>query len=573
MAPRRSRIAEDVIGVLRRLGCPAPLQANQIQGGDYNAVFPVVQWVVRLVLQNRKRTGDASRKASEAHFQRRLGAVLGRASASAAAQGAASADAASALRSLGATLSPFAADVGARYAPRRRFCRSEELWAGVGRMEPLARVQACLLEFGETFALGTLVGAAEEPDADEGTDVDRKLRAMQRAAKEADEKRAAEAAAREEALLGQMSAAGGGRVRGQDVRRLVGLGGDGIAKSRDALLATQALLQAEADSGELLANSRVGKAQAHKRRAAKARKAADKAELRAAVAEEELAGASEERSAALAEADALAARLAELEAELAALAERAKAAGRHEEWLGLRRLLATTSLLARGEKEFKRTCKRQLGALRARLAALEAEADGDEAGDGAGGRLRATEAAHADVTSKHRRLRTMLARRSREVARLHRVLDDVPSRGELLQYEKRFLELFEEINATREEIDKRFAAYNFYNEERKLQAQEGELVASVHSSFVPAMRSASGQRQFLEQASRFVESARTLAQKQTVQLDKRRARRDAKAVERDALADSQRAYFRAVKQLQQQAERNEALAARIQEAGLEEPAE
>ena len=42
-------MAERVIGVVRNMGCPHPLQANQIQGKDYNAVFPVVQWTVAKV--------------------------------------------------------------------------------------------------------------------------------------------------------------------------------------------------------------------------------------------------------------------------------------------------------------------------------------------------------------------------------------------------------------------------------------------------------------------------------------------------------------------------------------------
>ena len=564
------------MGVLRELGCSHPLQANQIQGGDYNAVFPVVQWVVRLVLQHRRLAGDAVRKASEAHFGRRLGAGLERASLTATAAGG-DGGAAESLRSLGASLTSFAGEVEDRYAPRRRYRRSEDLWASGARMDPLARVQACLLEYGETFALGTLVGAGggdDEAAAGDGSDMDRKMRAMQKAAKEAEAKRAEEAAAREERMLGQMSAAGGGKVKGQAVRQLVGMGGDGIARSRDALLLAQEQLRAEAESGELLANSRVGKAQAHKRRVGKARKAADKAELRAALAEEELEASREELGRAAAETAALEGRLAAATAAMAALAERAEAAGKTEEWLTIRRLMATSAMLALQEKEFKRTCKRQLASLQARIQALEAEeaADGAEA-SGPVARLRAAEAAHAEVSTKHKRFRGLLARRNHEIARLRRVLDDVPSRGELLQYEKRFVELFEELNATREETDKRFASYNFQNEERKILEQETTLIGSVHSSFATAMKSSKGQAQFLEQMDKFVGSARGLGERQREQLAKRQRQRDAKAAEHDGMADKQRAYFRAVKQLQQQAERNEALAASVEAAGIEIPEE
>lgn len=44
-----SRIAERVIAVLRQMQCPYPLQPNQVQGRDFNAIFPVVQWIVAKV--------------------------------------------------------------------------------------------------------------------------------------------------------------------------------------------------------------------------------------------------------------------------------------------------------------------------------------------------------------------------------------------------------------------------------------------------------------------------------------------------------------------------------------------
>jgi hypothetical protein len=404
------------------------------------------------------------------------------------------------------------------------------------------------------------------------------MKAMQRAAKEAEERRAKEAAALEARMLGQMSETSSGNVRGSDVRRLVGLGEDGIARSRDALRAAQELLQAEADSGELLANSREGKAQAHKRRIVKLTRAAEKEEMKQAIAEEELATSRAELEAALASIAGLEGRLAEIQGKLAELPGRARAEGKEAEWLAIRKLMATINVLTAQEKMFKRTCRRQLTLLQAQLATLEAE-HGDEAAAAAAGgaaaaasgplvRLRAAEAAHTEASSKHRRLRTMLGRRKREIARLHRVLDDVPSRGELQQYERRFIELSEDMDATRQEIDKRFASYNFQNSERLILQQEHDLILSVQSSFGPGMRTAATQASFLSQTNGFVDEARNLAAAQSRKLASSRTARDTRAAKLDQMADRQRAYFRAVKQLQQLADRNEVLAAQVEAAGL-----
>jgi hypothetical protein len=43
------------------------------------------------------------------------------------------------------------------------------------------------------------------------------------------------------------------------------------------------------------------------------------------------------------------------------------------------------------------------------------------------------------------KLRMLTARRNREIATLQRQIDEVPSRHELTQYQKRFVELYEQV--------------------------------------------------------------------------------------------------------------------------------
>lgn len=53
-----SKVGEAIEAALQRMGCPYPLQAHQIQGLDYPAVLPVVQWLVKRVLETREESGD-----------------------------------------------------------------------------------------------------------------------------------------------------------------------------------------------------------------------------------------------------------------------------------------------------------------------------------------------------------------------------------------------------------------------------------------------------------------------------------------------------------------------------------
>ena len=47
---------------------------------------------------------------------------------------------------------------------------------------------------------------------------------------------------------------------------------------------------------------------------------------------------------------------------------------------------------------------------------------------------------------KYNRLRQMLAAANLEVATTSRIIDDIPTRTELIQYERRFVELYQQVS-------------------------------------------------------------------------------------------------------------------------------
>ncbi len=62
--------------------------------------------------------------------------------------------------------------------------------------------------------------------------------------------------------------------------------------------------------------------------------------------------------------------------------------------------------------------------------------------------------------AKYNRLRQMLAETNLEVANTARIIDDVPTRTELIQYERRFDELYLQVAWKLEETRKYFGIYN-----------------------------------------------------------------------------------------------------------------
>ena len=66
------RLSEAIERALLSVACPTPLQAHQIQGLDWPALFPCVQWLVRRVYATRAEFGDERRR-SALHFYAAFG--------------------------------------------------------------------------------------------------------------------------------------------------------------------------------------------------------------------------------------------------------------------------------------------------------------------------------------------------------------------------------------------------------------------------------------------------------------------------------------------------------------------
>jgi len=61
-------------------------------------------------------------------------------------------------------------------------------------------------------------------------------------------------------------------------------------------------------------------------------------------------------------------------------------------------------------------------------------------------RVLEVEAAHQKLQEKHSKVRELLADANLELSNALRIVDEVPTRTELIQYERRFEELYRQVN-------------------------------------------------------------------------------------------------------------------------------
>jgi len=522
---QRISLSEAIVTALRKMACPSPLQPHQIQGGvggsDYAALHPVIVWLVKKFFERREEREAALRAYSTLQFSKNF-----------------KLPSESDNFAVSAELAKILARNRAVRTYRRRETKSES---------EETRVHSCLLEYGEKmgalaggggggssggdgrggagaggsddgrFAISdggdiSLAGLSSRLASGGGADLSGFEKKLMQAAKEAqrEEKILAENASREEAeLMQQMSQIDGDGdtvgIAGSSLQGIVGLGSSEIGSAAAAyeleLEESRRLLDSNLGSGKL------GQAAAYKRQRQHLLKQRDEIDAKAVevsvatevmlerlrIIEEEHQSASDYNS--------------KLQGQVVKLTELEGAASQQEELAILKNLVMLNENLRAQEAEFKASCKAQVQEYTARIKALE---EADNEGSESNRKLRDIEDMHTKVMAKYNRLRQMLSEMNLEVASNARIIDDIPTRTELIQYERRFVELYQQVAWKLEETRKYYAMYNTLETSLKFIQQEIKLLDSISENFAVAMRSSQGKEEFLrqfDQITRSVEDA------------------------------------------------------------------
>ncbi|GAA0157233.1 hypothetical protein LIER_14543 [Lithospermum erythrorhizon] len=90
-----------------------------------------------------------------------------------------------------------------------------------------------------------------------------------------------------------------------------------------------------------------------------------------------------------------------------------------------------------------------------------------------------------------------LATKDRTVLQLKRQIDDIPTQGELIQYERRLSELYTLIQGKLRQTRRCYATYNALLEIKELMLKETSLLNSISSQFHNAISSPSGEAQLV----------------------------------------------------------------------------
>ncbi|XP_076858991.1 coiled-coil domain-containing protein 93 isoform X1 [Brachyhypopomus gauderio] len=542
-------LTEKIVSVLPKMKCPHRLEPYQIQGLDFIHIFPVVQWLVKRAIETREEMGDYVRAYSISQFQKTHTCPE---------------DEEFEQRKEKAVRTVL--DVCEAYAPQRRYKRQ----ADAGELlDEESRVHSTLLEYGSPcltisfylqrygFSKHSKPDKAEEKRLQLAHGAQGPPPGMAEVSEEEDLQAAEEL--RIKALMTGMAAMATeeGRLTASTVGQIVGLQSEEIKQ-----IAFEYAEKAERSAEDR--PEQYGPVQQHRRMVTSLNKQIqqrNKELQEMQVKQQEVRAACEEAKSKLTKAIDLGERL---QKELSTLADvEAQAdSGLLEK---LRALVAMNENLKHQEQDFRAHCREEMTRLQQSIEDLKIEI-GDEAHDQKE-RNQLIDQQHTADRDKLQKIRLLMARRNREIAILQRKIDEVPSRAELTQYQKRFIELYSQVSATHKETKQFFTLYNTLDDKKVYLEKEVNLLNSIHDNFQQAMASSGAKEQFLRQMEQIVEGIKHSRIKMEKKKQENKMRRDQLNDEYLELLDQQRLYFKTVKDFKEECRKNEMLLSKLRAKG------
>lgn len=500
-------LTEKIVRVLPKMKCPHRIEPHQIQGLDFEHIFPVVQWLVKKAIETKAETEDIHREYAVYLFEKVHGDTP-------------QANAASKTSLYPGFPTAYAA-LQERYRPRRRYrhharhtLRSEEL-----------QVEATLLEYG--------TGMTRQPTAagDAGADARQET----------------------EALLSDMAplATAEGRLTSKAVGNLVQMQ---AAEMRE--------IKGDYESKPML---QIPGASRHERLLSSVKRQLESKQQLLQQSQDRLEKLREEYELRQKEG-----KEAEVLLQEAREATRRIAEGVGDQEPQLARLCALLRLggeLSDQEARFRQHCHQEMERLQADLAAITpGGADGGTALPAADPEDREADAQCQRDRDRLQRMRLLLAKKNREIAATQRKIDEVPSRAELSQYQRRFIELYTQVAATHRETKQFYTLYNTLDDIRMYLDKEIGLLNSILENFSEAMTTPATRDQFLAQFEHIVEGVKQNRLKVEKKRQEAKMSRDRLHDHFLELVDKQRLYFRTVKEFKEECRKNEVLVGKLKES-------
>lgn len=508
-------LTEKIVAVLPEMKCPHRIEPHQIQGLDFIHIFPVIQWLVKRSMETREEMGHFVQSFAVSQFNKLCPLIEKQRTL---------AQQENILRNI--------LTIKEVYRPQRHFRRKD-----APPEEEESRVQSTLLEYGYSRTVAVTATAETGGTGEDNSEqIFPEVQETQRL-----EEQRIQTLMKNMAHVAELE----GRLTAGVVGNIVSLQAEEIAQAAERYAELQAELEGKggaSPSSHARALVALGRQKA----------ALEEQELRLKKEKARLKTAIEQESLELRQVCAAREQVDKVLKDMESLET--------EENQGILRKLQTLVVLDESlkqqEVQFREQCKLELGKLQKLVKDAQESATPDKDSDNVSVQFE-------EEQDRVQKLRLLLAKRTRSIATLQRQLDEVPGRAELAQYQRRFIELYNQVAAKHKETKQFYTLYNTLDDKKLYLSKELTLLNSILDNYTEAMSSTSGKEQFMKQFDAIVEGIKQNKVKVEHRHSEEHQRRDKLSQELLGLVEQQRRYVAAVRQLTIECRRNEALLARL----------
>jgi len=548
---QRVRICDAIDQALVSMKCPYRLMAHHISSLNYKPIFPAIQWLVKHVIDYRRITGNRVRDFSVIQYDKGYDFKWFD----------------TAMKASGES---YVRRLAEQYTPKRQFRKGQS--KRYAKKE--AYVDATLLEYGVRYnALATakFIAAEEEdgksediaprPGRNRASTLNKKAALLQsklgiQPAKQEskveskDTENEENTEERLDSIQKELLGAGKAyKVSGKNLTKIVGLDAENITDLQATYEEKISLMDTNIQEVKS-ANKKL----VHEKKMNTLRKQVEALEAERELALEQYTKAekaAEETNAKLEEKATRAERIVKATAELTVEEQKSD----NKDILSrLKELVMLNESLKAEEKVFKEDCKKQLDEMRQKLSALDRGIDPREEA-----RLKKIDQIFETDKVKFGKARQILADKNQEIARVTRKLDSYPTRAELLQYERRFVELYEQTAERLKETKKYYDMYNTLNDVFDNMEKEVKLLEDVREKFHNAVSSVELREKLKASFSNILTGIQTMIEHHAKLLEAEKMALDMKTDKESKLLQRQRKYYQAIKEFQEACYKNERL--------------
>ncbi|XP_046918386.2 coiled-coil domain-containing protein 93 [Dermatophagoides farinae] len=219
------------------------------------------------------------------------------------------------------------------------------------------------------------------------------------------------------------------------------------------------------------------------------------------------------------------------------------------------------NVLRKQKSELKQHCREEKQRLERQIESIESrQVTTDQLND----KLKEIDQELHVYDERHSNVKKDLSLINKKYSIIQRKFDDVPNRTELAQYQKRFLELYNQLSTKHNETKKFYTLYNTLSDERMYLEKEFNLINSILENFQKAsISNLMVKHEFLVKFQQTVDSIIDNKLKVVQRLQNEKEKRNQLNVQYQRLIEEQRLYYIAVKAFKEECKINEQLIVKL----------